>query len=97
LRGAAHTDDLPYVFGTLDAPGSYSGTDERARQVSAVMMRGFTGLARDGAPGLAEWRPYTLPARETLVVGEQTIATVTDPRRRERELWARAPYIQPGS
>jgi hypothetical protein len=31
LRGAAHTDDLPYVFGTLDAPGSYSGTDATAR------------------------------------------------------------------
>ena len=97
MRGAAHTDDLPYVFGTLDAPGSYSGTDARARQVSAAMMRAFTGLARTGTPGLAEWRPYTLPARETLVVGEQTIATVADPRRWERELWARAPYIQPGS
>nr|WP_166179873.1 carboxylesterase family protein [Altererythrobacter segetis] len=97
LRGAAHTDDLPYVFGTLDAPGSYSGTDARARQVSAAMMRAFTGLARSGVPGLAEWRPYTLPARETLVLGEQSIATVADPRRWQRELWARAPYIQPGS
>jgi para-nitrobenzyl esterase len=97
LRGAAHTDDLPYVFGTLDAPGSYSGTGERSRQVSAAMMRAFIGLARSGKPGLATWRPYTLPARETLVVGERAIATAADPRRWERELWARAPYIQPGS
>jgi para-nitrobenzyl esterase len=97
LRGAAHTDDLPYVFGTLDAPGSYSGTGERARQVSAAMMRAFTGLARTGTPGLAEWRPYTLPARETLVIGEASIATAADPRRWQRELWATAPYVQPGS
>jgi len=97
LRGAAHTDDIPYVFGTLDAPGSFSGTDRRARELSAAMIRAFAGLARTGTPGLAEWRPYTLPARHTLVIGEDAIATVPDPRRWERELWAKAPYIQPGS
>jgi para-nitrobenzyl esterase len=97
LRGAAHTDDLPYVFGTLDAPGSFSGTDRRAREISAAMIEAFAGLARTGTPGLPEWGPYTLPARDTLVIGEDTIATVPDPRRWERELWARAPYIQPGS
>jgi para-nitrobenzyl esterase len=97
LRGAAHADDLPYVFGTLDAPGSRSGTDRRARAISAAMMRAFVGLAHSGAPDLPDWRRYGLPARETLVIGEETIATVPDPRRWERELWARAPYIQPGS
>jgi para-nitrobenzyl esterase len=97
LRGAAHTDDIPYVFGTLDAPGSFSGTDQRAREISAAMQRAFTGLVRSGVPGLAEWRPYTLPGRETLVIGERDIATVADPRRWERELWSLAPYIQPGS
>jgi para-nitrobenzyl esterase len=61
------------------------------------MMRAFTGLARTGTPGLAGWRPYTLPARETLVIGEASIATVADPRRWQRELWATAPYVQPGS
>ena len=97
LRGAAHTDDLPYVFGTIDAPGSYSGTGARARQVSAAMIAAFTGLARSGRPGLAEWEPYSLPERATLVIGEDAIRTVDDPRRWERELWAKAPYIQPGS
>jgi para-nitrobenzyl esterase len=61
------------------------------------MMRAFAGLARTGVPGLEGWEPYTLPRRETLVIGEDTLATVPDPRRWERELWARAPYIQPGS
>jgi para-nitrobenzyl esterase len=97
LRGAAHTDDLPYVFGTLEAPGSFSGTGARTREISAGMIAAFSGLARDGRPGLPEWSAYTLPGRPTLVVGEEAIAVVDDPRRWERELWARAPYIQPGS
>lgn len=96
LRGAAHTDDLPYVFGTLDAPGSYSGTDGRARAISAAMMGTFTALARDGSPGLPGWEPYRLPHRSTLVIGEQAIAAVDDPRGWQRELWSTAPYIQPG-
>ncbi|WP_187336673.1 carboxylesterase/lipase family protein [Novosphingopyxis iocasae] len=97
LRGAAHTDDIPYVFGTLDAPGSYSGTDARARAISTAMIRAFSGLARNGTPGLAGWTAYTLPDRDTLVIGEDAIRVVPDPRGWQRELWSRAPYIQPGS
>jgi para-nitrobenzyl esterase len=97
LRGAAHTDDLPYVFGTLDAPGSYSGTDGRAREISAQMIAAFAGLARQGVPAPNGWTPYTLPNRATLVLGKQATAIVADPRGWERELWARAPYVQPGT
>jgi para-nitrobenzyl esterase len=96
LRGAAHTDDIPYVFGTLDAPGSFSGTDAAARATRDAMMGAFAGLARTGRPGLRDWRPYRLPQRATLVVGN-TVQVVDDPRRWERELWAVAPYVQPGS
>lgn len=97
LRGAAHTDDIPYVFGTLDAPGSMSGTDVGARATRDVMMRAFTGLARTGTPGLPEWARYALPDRATLVIGDGGAAVVNDPRRWERELWSLAPYVQPGS
>jgi para-nitrobenzyl esterase len=97
LRGAAHTDDIPYVFGTLDAPGSMSGTDQGASMTRDLMMRAFTGLAKAGKPGLADWHTYTLPQRATLVVGDGTVQVVDDPRRWERELWATAPYVQPGS
>ncbi len=96
-RGAAHTDDLPYVFCTLDAPGSFSGTGARAREISSAMIRAFSGLARNGTPGLAGWRAYDLAHRATLMIGEDRIETVEDPRRWQRELWASAPYIQPGS
>lgn len=97
LRGAAHTDDLPYVFGTLGAPGSYSGTGPRAREISSSMIAAFAGMARDGKPGLVNWTPYRLPDRATLMVAEDRIAVENDPRGWQRELWATAPYIQPGS
>jgi para-nitrobenzyl esterase len=96
LRGAAHTDDLPYVFGTLDAPGSFSGTDAAARATRDEMMAAFAGLAKSGRPGLEHWAPYALPARATLVIDTE-IRMVDDPRGWERALWATAPYVQPGS
>jgi para-nitrobenzyl esterase len=96
LRGAAHTDDIPYVFGTLDAPGSFSGSGPAARKLSAAMMMAFTGLARTGRPGLADWAPYRLPERATMVF-DDSIRVENDPRRWQRELWAVAPYVQPGT
>jgi para-nitrobenzyl esterase len=71
LRGAAHTDDIPYVFGTLDAQGSYSGTDAAAQRLSETMMRAFTGLAKTGKPGLPEWTPYRLPDRATMIFADR--------------------------
>lgn len=96
LRGAAHTDDIPYVFGTLGAPGSKSGTDAGAVATRDAMMASFTGLAKTGRPGLATWKPYTVPGRETLVIGN-AVRMESDPRGWERRLWAIGPYIQPGS
>jgi para-nitrobenzyl esterase len=96
LRGAGHTDDLPYVFGTLDAPGSFSGTDAGARALSETMMRAFAGLARSGRPGLPDWASYTLPDRPTMIFADRS-GMANDPRRFERELWSTAPYVQPGS
>ncbi|MEO6040778.1 MAG: carboxylesterase family protein [Croceibacterium sp.] len=93
LRGAAHTDDIPYVFGTLDAPGSRSGRDAAARKLSGEMMGAFAQAARTGNPG---WSPYRLPSRATMVF-DVSSRVIDDPRRWERELWSAAPYIQPGS
>jgi para-nitrobenzyl esterase len=53
----------------------------------------FLRFARTGAPG---WPAYTLPARRTMIFGA-TPRVVSDPRRAERELFARIPYIQPGT
>ncbi len=98
-RGAAHTDDIPFVFGTLAAPGSTSGTGPAARALSARMMAAFAALARRGDPnhaGMPAWPGYALDRRATMVFDAET-RMVDDPRGWERELFARFPYIQPGT
>jgi para-nitrobenzyl esterase len=97
-RGAPHTMDIALAFGTLDAPGSFTGTGPAAQRLSRQVMGAFASLARTGRPaarGLA-WAPYTLPNRATMVFDTNS-RVVNDPRKWERELWGRVPYIQPGS
>ena len=53
----------------------------------------FLRFARAGHPG---WPAYALPARRTMIFG-QTPRLASDPRRAERELFARIPYVQPGT
>lgn len=53
----------------------------------------FLRFARTGDPG---WPAYTLPERRTMVFDTES-RVVSDPRRAERELFARFPYIQPGT
>lgn len=98
-RGAPHTMDIALAFGTLAAPGAYAGTGPAAQRLSRQMMAAFASLARTGrpaAPGLARWAPYTLPDRATMVFDADS-RMANDPRRWERALFARIPYIQPGS
>jgi para-nitrobenzyl esterase len=92
-RGAPHTMDIALAFGTLDAPGSYTGTGPAAQKLSRQMMASFASLARSGRPG---WAPYTLPKRATMVFDAES-RVVADPRKWERELFSRVPYIQPGT
>jgi para-nitrobenzyl esterase len=98
-RGAPHTLDIPLVFGTLDAPGSIAGTGVESRAVSAAMMSAFIALARIGDPnhrGIPLWPVHTLPERQTMIF-DRRIRAENDPRREQRELFARVPYIQPGT
>ena len=92
-RGAPHTLDIPLVFGTLDAPGSIAGTGASSRAVSDAMMCAFIALAAKGDPG---WPQYRLPQRATMSF-DAPPHVVNDPRREQRGLFARVPYIQPGS
>jgi para-nitrobenzyl esterase len=98
-RGAPHTMDIALSFGTLDAEGSFTGTGAGARAASATVMKAFATFARTGdpnGPGVPRWPLYRLPSRATMVFDVETRA-LHDPRRWERELFARVPYIQPGS
>ncbi|UYY77600.1 carboxylesterase/lipase family protein [Sphingomonas sp. R1] len=98
-RGAPHTMDIALAFGTLSAPGAYTGTGRAAQRLSRQVMGAFAALARTGrpaAPGLPAWEPYALRTRATMLF-DTACRMADDPRRWERELFARVPYIQPGS
>jgi para-nitrobenzyl esterase len=98
-RGAPHTIDIPLAFGSLDAEGSITGTGAGARAVSGKMMDTFIAMAKRGDPnrgGTPRWPVYALPERATMIFDVASRAE-NDPRRWERELFARVPYIQPGS
>ena len=56
-------------------------------------MAAFLRFARTGDPG---WPAYTLPQRRTMIF-DPTPRLEDDPRRAERELFARIPYVQPGT
>ncbi|MFL6734412.1 MAG: carboxylesterase/lipase family protein [Sphingomicrobium sp.] len=98
-RGAPHTMDIPLVFGTLNAPGSITGTGQGARSASAAMMNAFLAFARTGDPnpaGGTAWPMYRLSDRGTMIFDTRS-RVARDPRKAERELFARVPYVQPGT
>lgn len=84
---AKHTDDIGLSFGTMPDP-----TPAR-RAMSDTVMDAYVRFARTGDPG---WPAYTLERRETMIFDTQS-RVASDPRRWERELFARVPYIQPGT
>lgn len=98
-RGAAHTHDIPLVFGTMGAEGTVSGTGPAAQAASATMMRAFVNLAAKGDPngaGVPAWPKHRLPQRQTMLFDAKS-RLANDPRKWQRELFARVPYIQPGT
>lgn len=87
FEDAKHTDDIGLAFGTFE-------DSTPARQaMSNRIMDAFVRFARTGSPG---WPHYDLPERATMMFDDNS-RIENDPRRWERELFARVPYIQPGS
>ena len=84
---AKHTDDIGLSFGTMPNP------TPAQQAMSDVVMDAFVRFARTGDPG---WPAYRLARRETMIF-DIVSRVENDPRRWERELFARVPYIQPGS
>jgi para-nitrobenzyl esterase len=87
FEDAKHTDDIGLAFGTTAAQ-----SPARAA-MSATVMDAFTRFARTGNPG---WPAYDLASRQTMIFDRDS-RVGSDPRKWERELFARVPYIQPGS
>ncbi|MGN6375094.1 MAG: carboxylesterase/lipase family protein [Sphingomonas sp.] len=98
-RGAFHTMDIPLAFGTLEAKGSQTGTGADARAASKALQDSFVALATRGDPdhrGIEHWPKYDLPTRATMIIDVNSHVQ-NDPRAWQRELFARVPYIQPGT
>jgi para-nitrobenzyl esterase len=76
------TLDIPYVFDTLVQAGGIVGPYTEANQLLADRMGAYwANFARTGNPnggGQAEWRPFDLAARPTLVLDGDP-RTVDDP------------------
>ena len=84
---AKHTDDIGFAFGTTPDP------TPAQQAMSETMMAAFVRFARTGKPG---WQPYDLKTRKTMIFDAHS-RVVGDPRQWERKLFARFPYIQPGT
>ncbi len=87
FESAKHTDDIGLSFGTTPDPTSAQ------QAMSDRVMDVFVRFARTGDPG---WPTYDLAQRQTMIFDTGS-RVESDPRRWERELFARVPYIQPGS
>jgi para-nitrobenzyl esterase len=87
FENAKHTDDIGLAFGTIPR------SSDQERAMSARVMDAFIRFAREGEPG---WPAYRLKSRKTMVFDVQS-RVIENPRQWERELFARVPYIQPGT
>lgn len=98
-RGAFHCIDVPLLFGTIDDPEAGTGNDADVRAVSRALQDRFVSFAETGnpaVPGAVRWPRYDLPLRSTLIVNVGSRITA-DSRKWQRELFAGAPYVQPGN
>ena len=98
-RRAFHSIDIALVFGTIDAPDAMTGAGPEARAASDAMQERFVAFAKTGDPnrrGMAPWPTYDLTRRSTMIF-DAASRVEGDPRRWQRTLFARVPYIQPGT
>lgn len=87
FESAQHTDDIGLCFGTT------ANQSPARAAMSSTMMQAFLRFARTGNPG---WPAYDLRERATMVFDTRS-TVVSDPRSRERELFAQVPFIQSGT
>lgn len=95
---AFHTLDIPLVFDNIAQPGARTGRSAQAQRTADAMADALLAFARHGDPrqAIADWAPYSLQRRETLVVGD-AVRLEDDPRGSERQLYQRVPFIQRGT
>jgi para-nitrobenzyl esterase len=103
--GAGHVVEVPFVFGTVDAPEAPDARDlvpagADVGLLPTQMQDAWVAFARTGhpqTPALPDWAPYTARRRRTMLLGTRCVA-VDAPREAERHFWAAhtaAPSIRP--
>lgn len=96
--GAPHASDIQLVFDNIDKPGA-TAIGARAQPMADQMSETFIAFARTGNPNnkqIPNWEMYTLPRRRTMVFDVPSHLE-DDPRGAERRLFAKVPYVQPGT
>ena len=96
--GAPHASDIQLVFDNIDKPGA-TAIGPQAQQMADQMSETFIAFARTGNPNnklIPRWEMYTLPRRQTMVFNVPSHLE-DDPRGAERRLFAKVPYVQPGT
>ncbi|MEU1146725.1 carboxylesterase/lipase family protein [Streptomyces sp. NPDC005863] len=87
--GAAHTTELPFVFGAdpapLRGPGALHGPGDPPAGLAAHMRAAWIRFARTGDPG---WAAYDTRSRSTMVI-DRAWEVCEDPREPLRLAWAR--------
>jgi para-nitrobenzyl esterase len=89
--GACHAVEIPFVFGTLDAPGMarFSGSGPDAERLAGKTMDAWIEFARTGEPGhpdLPDWPAYETGQRATMQLDAES-RVVHAPMEEERAVW----------
>jgi para-nitrobenzyl esterase len=89
--GACHALELPFVFGTLDAPtqDKFAGTGPVVDRLAQNMMAAWIGFTRAGDPshpGIGGWSTYDTRERATMIFGRES-ALERAPFDEERIAW----------
>ena len=84
--GAAHTTEIPMVFGTLDSPigAALYGAAPQAAAVSREMSAAWRAFATDGDPG---WPAYSADGQLTRVFDGES-RTARYPEQASQQIWA---------
>lgn len=94
-----HMLDIPLVFDNVFAHELTRTGGGAAQAVADAMSTALLAFARTGTPSVPSrtaWPPYELPARPAMVF-DATPRIEHDSRGNERELFAPASYVQPGT
>ncbi|MBD8531023.1 carboxylesterase/lipase family protein [Massilia sp. CFBP 13647] len=96
--GAPHASDIQLVFDNIAKPGA-TAIGPQAQVMADMMSDVFIAYARSGVPAarqLPRWEPYDLARRQTMIF-DVPARMEDDPRGAERRLFAKVPYVQPGT